>query len=75
MQVTENNEISSIEKSTTNLDLGLELDLGLWLIFLYYLESEEAIILPNSIIVACASGVTNVKFQKHSNTFYLLLWH
>ena len=50
MQVTENNEISSIEKSNTNLDLArdqqikeitlfvvLELDLGLWLIFLYYL--------------------------------------
>ena len=50
MQVTENNEISSIEKSKTNLDLArdqqikeitlfavLELDLGLWLIFLYYL--------------------------------------
>ena len=55
MQMTENNEINSIEKSLTNLDLardqqirrhvfkyfvlfvGLELDLGLWLIFPYYL--------------------------------------
>ena len=59
IQMTVNNEINSIEKSTTNLDLALnwqirqniwkdafnyiflfvdlELDLGLWLIFLYYL--------------------------------------